>query len=106
MARTAGLFARRVLHQGIHFDDIRPPVRELPHAGRPRADPGEIEDGEAGEGLRGAREGHSRNSGGWLKLRSFWFVRLSQSNSRLSMPACCKLPASLEAGATPWRLFH
>src|SRR3954449_110641 len=71
MTRTAGLLACRVLQQGVHFDDVRAPVRELPHAGWPRADPGEIEDGEAGEGLRGAREGHSRNSGGWLKLGFF-----------------------------------
>jgi hypothetical protein len=34
------------------------PVRELPHAGRPGADAGEIEHGEAGHGLRGAWEGH------------------------------------------------
>src|SRR3954451_4062013 len=80
MARTAGLFARRVLHQGIHFDDIRPPVRELPHAGRPRADPGEIEDGETGEGLGGAREGHSGNSETWLKLRPLCSGRFCPSS--------------------------
>jgi hypothetical protein len=39
------------------------PVRELPHAGRPGADAGEIEHGETGKGLRGAWEGHSENSG-------------------------------------------
>ena len=61
MARAARLLAAGVLHQGVDLDDIGAPVRELPHAGRPGADAGEIEHGEAGQGLRGAREGHSRS---------------------------------------------
>ena len=62
-ARAARLFAAGVLQQGIDLDDIGAPVRELPHAGRPGADAGQIEHGEAGQGLRGAREGHSEGSG-------------------------------------------
>ena len=50
MARAARLFAGGILHQRIDLDDIGAPVRQLPHAGRPGADPGEIEHGEAGKG--------------------------------------------------------
>ncbi len=60
MARAARLFAGGILHQRIDLDDIGAPVRELPHAGRPGADPGEIEHDEAGEGLRGMWKGHPR----------------------------------------------
>ena len=59
MARSARLLAGGVLQQRIDLDDIGAPIRELAHASRPGADPGEVEHGEAGEGLRGAREGHS-----------------------------------------------
>ena len=50
VARAARLFAAGVLQQGIDLDDIGAPVRELPHAGRPGADAGQIEHGEAGQG--------------------------------------------------------
>src|SRR5450631_3100552 len=59
LARAARLFAGGILHQRIDLDHIGAPIRELPHAGRPGADAGEIEHGEAGKGLRGARERHS-----------------------------------------------
>src|ERR1035437_87076 len=62
IAGAVRLLAGGILHQGVDLDDIGAPVRELPHAGRPRADAGEIKHGEAGQGLRGAREGHSRDS--------------------------------------------
>jgi hypothetical protein len=51
VARPARLFAAGILHQGIDLDHIGAPVRELPHAGRPGADAGEIEYGEAGQGF-------------------------------------------------------
>jgi hypothetical protein len=46
------------LQQHIDLDNVGPPVRELPNAGRSRADAGEVGHGEAGQGLRGARERH------------------------------------------------
>ena len=49
----------RILHQRVDLDDIGAPVRQLPHAGRPGAHPGEIEHGKARQGLRGVREGHA-----------------------------------------------
>jgi hypothetical protein len=49
------LLAGGVLQQGVDFDDIGAPIRELPHAGRSGADANEIEHGEAGQGLRSAR---------------------------------------------------
>ena len=58
MARAAGLLAAAILQQGIDLDDIGAPIRQLPHAGRPGADAGEVKHGEAGQGLRGTREGH------------------------------------------------
>src|ERR1700685_3524540 len=57
--RPSRLSGRRIPQQRIDLDDIGAPVRELAHAGRPGADAGEIEHGEAGQGLRGARERHS-----------------------------------------------
>src|SRR5947209_7061894 len=59
MPWAAGLFAAGVLQQGINLDDVGAPIGELAHAGRPRADPGEVKYREARQGLRGAREGHS-----------------------------------------------
>ena len=59
MARPARLLAGGILYQGVDLDDVGAPIRELAHAGRPGADAGEVEHGEAGQGLRGAREGHS-----------------------------------------------
>jgi hypothetical protein len=53
MPRAARLFAGGILHQGIDLDDIGAPVRKLPHTGRPGADPGKVEHGEAGQGGRG-----------------------------------------------------
>ena len=58
--RTARLLAAGIFRQRVDLDDVGAPVRELPHAGRPGADAGQIEHGEAGQGLRGAREGHSK----------------------------------------------
>ena len=58
LARAARLLAAGILQQRIDLDDIGAPVRQLPHAGRPGADAGQIEHGEAGQGLRGAWEGH------------------------------------------------
>ena len=40
------------------FDDIGAPVGKLPHAGRPRAHPREIEHRETCQSLRSARKGH------------------------------------------------
>ncbi len=51
MARPAGLLAGGVLQQRVDLDHIGAPVRELPHAGRPRTNAGEIEHGEARQGL-------------------------------------------------------
>ena len=45
--RPAQLFAG-VFRQGVDLDDIRAPVRKLAHAGRPGANAGEVEHGEAG----------------------------------------------------------
>jgi hypothetical protein len=63
-ARAAGLLAARIFHQGIDLDDIGAPIRELPDAGRPGADAGEIKHGKAGKGLGGVWEGHSGLRGG------------------------------------------
>jgi hypothetical protein len=60
------LLAGGLLRQGVDLDDIGAPIRELPHAGRPGADAGETEHGEAGKSLRGVREGHSDIS--WPEL--------------------------------------
>ena len=62
LARAARLLAAGVFQQRIDLDDIGAPVRQLPHAGRPGTDAGEIEHGEAGQGLRGARDGHFEGS--------------------------------------------
>jgi hypothetical protein len=43
--RARQLITAGIRHQGIDLDDIDAPVRELVHAGRPRADAGEIEHG-------------------------------------------------------------
>ena len=59
MARPARLLAAGVLYQGVDLDDVGAPIGELAHAGRPGADAGKVEHGETGQGLRGAREGHS-----------------------------------------------
>src|SRR5271156_1261529 len=59
MAWPPRLLAGGLLRQGVDLDDIGAPIRELPHAGRPGADAGEIEHGEAEKSLRGVREGHS-----------------------------------------------
>jgi hypothetical protein len=58
LARAARLLAGGVFQQGVDLDDIGAPIRELPHAGRPGADTGEIKHGEAGQRLRGTRDGH------------------------------------------------
>ena len=42
----------------LDLDDIGAPVGELPHAGRARADPGQIQHGETRKGLRGPRKRH------------------------------------------------
>jgi hypothetical protein len=55
LARSAGQLTAGVAGQGIDLDDIGAPVRELPHAGRPGADAGEIKHGEAGKRRRGTR---------------------------------------------------
>ena len=51
MAWATQLFAARILQQGVDLDDVGAPVRQLPHTGRARPDPGEVEHGEAGQGL-------------------------------------------------------
>jgi hypothetical protein len=48
------MLAGGVLQQRIDLDDIGAPIRELPHAGRPGTDAGEIEHGEAGQGVGAA----------------------------------------------------
>ena len=58
LARAARLLAAGILQQRVDLDDVGAPVRQLPHAGGPGANAGEIEHGETGEGLRGAWEGH------------------------------------------------
>ncbi len=58
-ARAAELLAG-ILQQGVDLDDISAPVRELTRAGRTGPDAGEVEHGETGEGLRGARDRHQR----------------------------------------------
>src|SRR6185437_15476823 len=73
MARAARLLAAGILYQGVDLDDIGAPVGELAHAGRPGADAGKVEHGETGQGLRGAREGHSWapmwiRAGSWPQL--------------------------------------
>ncbi|MGY3220527.1 hypothetical protein ACVIM5_001134 [Bradyrhizobium sp. USDA 4512] len=42
---AARLLATGILGQRVDLDDIGAPIRELPHAGRPGADPGQIEHG-------------------------------------------------------------
>jgi hypothetical protein len=58
VARAARLLSGGVLRQRIDLDDIRSPVRQLPHAGRSGPDAGQVENGKAGKGLRGTMEGH------------------------------------------------
>ena len=58
LPRAARLLASRILQQRVDLDDVGAPVRQLPHAGGPGADAGEIEHGETGKGLRSAWEGH------------------------------------------------
>ncbi len=55
---AARLLAAAVFQQRIDLDDIGAPVGELAHAGRPRPDPGQIQHGEAGQGLGCAGKGH------------------------------------------------
>ena len=55
-----------VFQQRIDLDDIGAPIGQLPHAGRPGAHTGQVEHGEAGQGLRGVRDRHQR-----LRL-TFW----------------------------------
>ena len=57
LARAAELLPA-ILQNRIDLDDVGAPIRQLPHAGRTGPDAGEVEHGETGEGLRGAREGH------------------------------------------------
>jgi hypothetical protein len=61
--RPTHLLAAGLLQQCIDLDDVRTPIRQLPHAGRAGPDAGEIEHGKARQGLRGARDGHSGDSG-------------------------------------------
>ena len=61
MARAAELLPA-VLQNRVDLDDVGAPIRQLPHAGRAGPDAGEVEHGEAGEGLRGTREGHFRET--------------------------------------------
>src|SRR5690349_4288321 len=68
---SARLLAGGVVHQGVDLDDIGAPICQLPHAGRPRADPGEVEHGEARKGLRGARKGHLGGSGTGSRTSAF-----------------------------------
>ena len=58
LPRPARLLATRILQQRVDLDDVGAPVRQLPHAGGPGANAGEIEHGETGEGLRSAWERH------------------------------------------------
>ena len=58
LARAARLLAAGVLQQRVDLDDVGAPIRQLPHAGGPGANAGEIEHGEAGKGLRSAGERH------------------------------------------------
>ena len=62
VARTAHLLSPGVLEQRIDLDDVGTPVRKLPYAGGTRTDAGEIEPGEARQGLRSTRDGHSGHS--------------------------------------------
>src|SRR5258707_1117769 len=73
MARAAQLLSPGVLEQRVNLDDVGTPVRKLPHAGGTRANPREIEHGEAGQGLGSTREGHSRHSGNGIS----WYRKLS-----------------------------
>ena len=57
-ARTARLVAAAIFQERVDLDDVGAPVRQLPHAGRPGPDAGQIEHGEAGKGLRSAWERH------------------------------------------------
>ena len=57
LARAAELLPA-ILKNCVDLDDIGAPVRQLAYAGRTGPDAGEVEHSEAGEGLRGAREGH------------------------------------------------
>src|SRR4029453_5380559 len=58
VARAAGLFPAGILQQRIDLDDIGAPVGELAHAGRSGTDAGEVEHGEAGQGLGSAGKWH------------------------------------------------
>jgi hypothetical protein len=69
LARAARLLAGSVLQQRVDLDDVGAPVRELPYAGRSRADAGEVEHGEAGKGLRGTWEGHFGETPATLRVR-------------------------------------
>jgi hypothetical protein len=57
MAWPPRLLAGGLLRQGVDLDDIGAPIRELPHAGRPGADAGEIEHGEAGRAFEACGKG-------------------------------------------------
>ncbi len=83
-ARAARLFAPGVLQQRIDLDDIGAPVRELAHAGRPRADAGQIEHGKAGEGLGSAREGHFEGAS-YVRV---WLADASRSCRTLRKCGC------------------
>ncbi|MGY4334582.1 hypothetical protein ACVWWG_008999 [Bradyrhizobium sp. LB7.2] len=56
--RPARLFAAGILGQRVDLDHAGAPVRELPHAGGPGPDAGQIEYGEARQGFGGMRKGH------------------------------------------------
>ena len=58
LARAARLLAATVFQQRVDLDNVGAPVRQLPHAGGPGANAGQIEHGETGQGLRSAGERH------------------------------------------------
>ena len=51
LTRATQLFAAGILQQRVDLDDVGAPIRQLPHTGRAGPDPGEVEHGEAGQGL-------------------------------------------------------
>src|SRR5712672_2514606 len=58
LARAARRLAALELRRRLDLDHVGAPVGELTHAGRPRANPGEVEDGKTRKGLRGPGNRH------------------------------------------------
>ncbi len=117
-ATRAAEWLAAIFQQGIDLDDIGAPIGELTHAGRSGTDPGQIEHGKTGQGLRGMRDGlqelrYRSGKRRWHNCRN-WGLVMRPAACRLGGNAWSAGPAtgagriavSAERGAVPCRPEH